>query len=81
MADSSTLPTVERIDRALARIEAAAKGLVANRADLDQRNTDLGRQNADLDQRNKTLRDSVADAIATLDAVIGENVIGESKAD
>lgn len=56
MADGPAPSTVERIDRALARIDAASKKLIASHGLTDR--------------RNQVLRDTVADAVATLDTLI-----------
>jgi hypothetical protein len=56
MADPTAPSTIERIDRALARIEAAAKRLAEG--------------NAKLARRHHALRASIADAVATLDSLI-----------
>lgn len=55
-ASSAASPTLDRIDRALARIEAAAAARTAS--------------NVALVHRHETLRTRMAEAVAALDAVI-----------
>jgi hypothetical protein len=56
MADTTTSSTLDRIDRALERIEAAAAARTAS--------------NTALQKRHEKLRTRMAEAVAALDAVI-----------
>jgi hypothetical protein len=58
MADGGQTSLAERIDRALARIEASAKQLATN--------------NHSLADRNKALHESLRGALATLDSFLEE---------
>jgi len=68
MAEETSPAAVERIERAIARIEAAV--------------TDREHANAALAERHEALRLRIEDAIRDLDAVIaGEPVVDEPAAD
>ncbi|MEG3174759.1 hypothetical protein U1872_00845 [Sphingomonas sp. RB3P16] len=62
MADPNPAPILDRIDHALARIEAAAAARTANHAALVR--------------RHETLRTRMAEAVGALDAVIARESDG-----
>ena len=71
MDEGSLIGSLDRIEAALGRIEAAASKAAAREADV-RPETSGPIANDDLVRRHDQLRTSVSDALARLDTLIGE---------